>query len=96
MLKNLKSKLTRKSSKFMFTEINKTGFSKVWINLNKKYIFSPKLLEKAINRLFKKFRKGRSYFLIGKIKFVDNSIKSIHKGTLSLAYKYEENGYCSK
>jgi len=75
----------------MFTEINKTGFSKTWFNLNKKNIFSSKLLEKAINRLFKKLRKGRSYFLIGKIKFIDNSIKSIHKGIVIT--KNQNNDY---
>lgn len=72
-------------------ELNKVGFSKVWFNLGKKRLFSPQLLEKAINRLFKKFRKGRSYFLIGKIKFLDNTIKSIHKGIV--INKSQNNDY---
>jgi hypothetical protein len=80
-----------KSRKFMHFQKNKVGFSRVWFKLSIKRLFTEELLQKMVNKLFNKFRKGRSFFLIGKIKFKDNTIKTIHKGIV--VTKSQNNDY---
>src|ERR1700733_5033314 len=71
---------TNKSSKFMVSQINKIGFSKIFFNLNKRKVYSLNLMEQIVIKIFKRFRKNRSFYLLAKFIFIDNSVKTLHKG----------------
>jgi hypothetical protein len=73
----------KKYNKFMTIELNKQGFSRVYFNLSKKRIFTLELLEKIINKVFKKFRKGSTFYLLAKFKFTDNSYRTLHNGIVA-------------
>lgn len=92
-LNNMKSLFKRKYTKIMNVEMNKVGFSKIWFLLKDPLLGKFEILDKFIPRLFKKFRKNKSYFLIAKIEYINGEIKSLHRGII--VTNIQNNNYLS-
>ena len=77
----------------MNVKMNKEGFSKIWFLLKDPLLGNFEIIDKFIPRLFKKFRKNKSYFLIAKIEYINDEIKTLHRGII--INKSQVNDYLS-